>query len=100
MPAPLLHVGATVQCSHAGQATPVTPNPRVLVSGQATVAISSPYAVAGCSIPSCTAAQWLTGTTRVMSGGQPLVFMAGSSTCPPTNTPLVPLVAQSRVLGT
>lgn len=33
MPGFLLHFGATVQCSHAGQATPASPNPRVLVSG-------------------------------------------------------------------
>lgn len=30
-------------CAHAGQATPVAPNPRVLVSGQPTVAMSSAY---------------------------------------------------------
>lgn len=40
MPGFLLHLGATVLCSHAGQATPVAPNPRVLVSGQPTVPIS------------------------------------------------------------
>ena len=32
MPGPLLHLGATVLCSHGGQATPTAPNPRVLVS--------------------------------------------------------------------
>ena len=34
MPGPLLHLGATVLCSHGGQATPTAPNPRVLLSGQ------------------------------------------------------------------
>ena len=48
MPGPVLHVGATVLCAHGGQATPTVPNPRVMVSGQPTVTMSGPYAVAGC----------------------------------------------------
>jgi len=39
MPAPMLHLGATVLCSHAGQATPVAPFPRVTVSGQPVVTV-------------------------------------------------------------
>ena len=38
MPGRSLHLGATVLCAHGGQATPTAPNPRVLVSGQPTVA--------------------------------------------------------------
>ena len=34
MPGFLVHVGATVLCSHGGQAQPTVPNPRVTVSGQ------------------------------------------------------------------
>lgn len=49
MPGFLLHLGATVMCAHAGQATPVAPNPRVLVSGQPTVPMNSLYVVAACS---------------------------------------------------
>ena len=37
MPGPILHLGATVTCSHGGQAQPTAPNPRVLVSGQPVV---------------------------------------------------------------
>jgi hypothetical protein len=37
MPGFLLHVGATVLCSHAGQAQPTVPNPRVTVTGMPTV---------------------------------------------------------------
>ena len=51
MPGFLLHVGAQVLCAHAGQATPTTPNPRVTVSGQSTVLITTPYVVAGCTLP-------------------------------------------------
>jgi len=36
MPGFILHLGATVICSHGGQATPSAPFPRVLVSGQPT----------------------------------------------------------------
>ena len=50
MPAPILHLGATVLCTHAGQATPVAPFPRVTVSAQPIVTLSSPYVVAACAL--------------------------------------------------
>lgn len=98
----LLHPGATVLCSHAGQAMPTVPNPRVLVSGQPTVLISAPWAVAGCPLvppplPPCVTAQWVLGTTRVTSNGQPLVVMSGQAVTIPNGTPLIPVVAQTRV---
>ena len=104
MPGFLVHVGAQVLCSHAGQAQPTAPNPRVSVSGQPTVLLSSPYVVAGCTFPPpptangpCVSGQWLSGTTRVTSNGQPLVVNAGSSICAPTGTPLIVAVTQTRV---
>ena len=105
MPAPILHLGATVLCSHAGQATPLAPFPRVLLSGQPAVTLTSPYAVAGCALtgtpnPPCATAQWIAGALRVMAGGAPLVTMVGQSVCVPTGTPLMPVVAQTRVLAT
>lgn len=105
MPAPVLHLGATVLCSHAGQATPLAPFPRVLLSGQPAVTLTSPYGVAGCALtgtstPPCATGQWLTGAVRVTAGGAPLATMAGSSTCIPTGTPMLPVVAQTRVLAT
>jgi hypothetical protein len=105
MPAPILHLGATVLCSHAGQATPLAPFPRVTVSGQPVVTLATPYAVAGCALtgtptPPCVTAQWTLGALRVMAGGSPIVTMAGMSTCIPTGTPLMPLAAQTRVLAT
>jgi uncharacterized Zn-binding protein involved in type VI secretion len=105
MPAPALHLGAVVMCSHAGQATPVAPFPRVLLSGQPAVTLSSPYVVAGCALtgtgnPPCLTGQWLAGATRVLAGGVPVASMTGSSTCVPTGTPLVPVSAQTRVLVT
>jgi uncharacterized Zn-binding protein involved in type VI secretion len=105
MPAPALHLGAVVMCSHAGQATPVAPFPRVLLSGQPAVTLSSPYAIVGCALtgtgsPPCATGQWLVGATRVLAGGVPVASMTGSSTCVPTGTPLVPVNAQPRVLVT
>lgn len=105
MPAPVLHLGATVLCSHAGQATPVAPFPRVLVSGQPVVTLSSPYAVVGCaltgtSVPPCVTGQFISGAVRVLEGGAPLATLAGSSVCTPTGTPMLPVVAQPRVLAT
>ena len=105
MPAPVLHLGAVVTCSHAGPAQPLSPFPRVLLSGQPLVTIASPYAVTGCALtgtstPPCVTGQWLTGAARVVAGGVPVATMAGSSTCVPTGTPMLPMSAQPRVLVT
>src|SRR5437868_892942 len=104
MPGFLLHVGATVLCSHGGQAQPTVPNPRVLVGGQPTVTLAAPYVVAGCALPPppaangpCVTAQWLTGTTRVLSNGQPLLVQSSQAICAPTGTPLMIVVTQLRV---
>lgn len=105
MPAPALHLGAVVTCTHAGTATPVAPFPRVLLSGQSAVTLASPYAIVGCALtgtpnPPCVTGQWLSGAVRVLAGGVPLATMAGSSTCVPTGTPMLPVSAQPRVLAT
>jgi hypothetical protein len=105
MPAPILHLGATVLCSHAGQATPAAPFPRVLLSGQPAATIASPYVIAGCALasvpsPPCVSGQWLVGATRVLAGGVPVATMVGASTCIPTGAPMMPVVAQPRVLAT
>jgi hypothetical protein len=104
MPAPVLHLGAVVLCTHAGPATPVAPFPRVLLSGQPAVNLSSPYAITGCALtgsaPPCATGQWLTGATRVLAGGVPVATIAGSSTCIAPGTPLLPVSFQPRVLAT
>ena len=103
MPGFLVHVGAQILCSHAGQATPTVPNPRVTVSGQPTVLMTSPYAIAGCTLPPptaangpCVTAQWVSGTTRVTSSGQPLLVQSSQAICAPTGTPLLIVVTQLR----
>jgi hypothetical protein len=105
VPAPALHLGAVVTCGHAGPAQPLSPFPRVLLSGQPAVTIASPYAVTGCALtgtstPPCVTGQWLVGAVRVLAGGVPVALMTGSSTCIPTGTPMVPISAQPRVLVT
>jgi len=99
-------MGATVLCSHAGQAMPTVPSPVVMVSGMPVATIAAPYVVAGCPfVPPggngpCVTAQWVVGATRVLSQGQPLAIMTGSAVCAPTGTPLLPVVAQTRALAT
>jgi len=103
----LLHVGAQVQCAHLAAAQPSTPNSRVLLGGQATVTISSQYTVSGCTFPPppngngpCVSGQWLVGTVRITSGGEPLCIVGGQSICTPTGTPLSPVTSQTRVMAT
>lgn len=107
MPGPIVHFGATVLCTHAGQATPTASFPRVLVSGQPVVTQPTPYVVAGCTFPPptagngpCVTGQWLTGSVRVLAGALPLVLQASQSICAPTGTPMIASVVQPRVIAT
>jgi hypothetical protein len=100
-------VGPNVLCSHAGQAQPTVPNPRVTVTGQPTVTISSPYVIAGCTLPPplvangpCVTAQFVTAATRVTSNGQPLLLFDSQAICAPTGTLLIITVTQTRVTAT
>lgn len=106
MPGFMLHQGATVLCSHAGQAQPTVTNPRVMVNGLPTVFMSSPYVVAGCALPPppaangpCVTAQFVTGSVRVLSTGQPLLLLDSQAICAPTGTPLMIIVTQTRVVA-
>jgi len=106
VPGFLLHFGATVLCSHAGQAQPTVVNPRVLVSGQPTVMLTSPYVIAGCALPPppaangpCVTAQFVSSATRITSNGQPLLLFDSQAICAPTATPLLTVVTQTRATG-
>ncbi len=105
MPGYVLHMGATVLCAHAGQAQPTVPLVRLRVSGQNAVGQSAPYTIAGCSLvpPApgpCVTAQWTVGSTRLTSGGVPLLLQDSVASCIPTGTPLQVVVTQTRVKGT
>ena len=104
MPGFLLHLGATVQCTHVGRATPASPFPRVLVSGQPITTLPTQYLVAGCPLTPnaggpCISAQWTTAATRVLAGGTPVLLFDSQATCVPTGVPLVVLMTQTRALG-
>jgi hypothetical protein len=107
MPGFILHQGATVLCSHAGQAQPTVVNPRVTVSGQPLVTQPTVYAIAGCTLPTppaangpCVTAQWLTAATRVTAMGMPVLLLDSQALCTPTGTPLVIVATQGRVSAT
>ena len=87
MPGFLLHVGATVMCSHGGQAQPTVPNPRVVVMERS-------------NFRHIEALQFLMGSVRVTSLGQPLLVLSSTAICAPTGTPLVITVTQTRVVAT
>ncbi|MBN8923575.1 MAG: hypothetical protein BGP10_06200 [Rhodanobacter sp. 68-29] len=103
MPGFLIHIGASVLCSHGGQAQASMPNPRVTVGGQPTVTQPAPWLVAGCGLPPppaangpCISAQFVTAATRVSSGGQPLLLIDSQAICAPTGTPLLIVASQTR----
>jgi hypothetical protein len=54
--------------------------------------------VSGGPVP-CVTAQWIVAATRVFSNGQPVVLMDSQAICVPNGTPLLPVVAQMRVIG-
>jgi hypothetical protein len=105
MPSPILHLGATVSCTHAGQATPTAPFPRVLVSAQAVVTVMSPYAIVQCRLTGtptapCATGQFVTGAARVLAGGAAVATLMSESVCVPTGTSMLPTMAQTRVIAT
>ncbi len=105
MPGFMLHQGATVLCMHGGQAQATAPNPRVRVSGQPVVTQLAPHTVAGCpfSTPGgpmpCVTAAWVTGATRVLVGGAPVLLQDSQAVCVPNGTGVQVLVTQMRVKG-
>ena len=105
MPGYVLHLGATITCSHPpGPAQPVTSVPRVKVGGQAVVVETAQYAITGCALELtsstfCTTAQWLTGATRVQVLKTPALLQDSRSMSPQTGAPLQVMVTQVRVKG-
>ncbi len=102
MPGFLIQQAATVLCMHGGQAMPLMPNPAVTLDGMPSCLLPDPWAVAGCpgippAVPPCVTANWIVGTTRVTSYGQPLLVQSSQAVCVPTGTPLLPVFTQTRV---
>lgn len=114
MPGPVVHVGASVICPHAGSVSVVSANTRVLVGGQPAATIADNYPVAGCpfQVPigtgtkpqPCVTARWLTPATRVLVNGQPVIIQTSTGICQsveqiPQGPPTV-VAAQPRVVAT
>ncbi|MCB1874053.1 MAG: DUF4280 domain-containing protein [Gammaproteobacteria bacterium] len=106
MPGFLLHQGATVLCSHGGQAQATSPNPRVMVGGQPVVTQPTPHMVAGCPFTTpagtpmpCVTAQWVSAALRVKAGGVPVLLQDSQATCIPNGTPVSIVATQVRVRG-
>jgi hypothetical protein len=105
MPGYLLHVGATVTCSHPpGPAQPMSSVARVKVTGQPIVTLNIQYTVTGCALstsssPFCTSAKWLTGATRVKALNNPVLLQDSQSMSPQTLAPLKVMLTQVRVKG-
>jgi hypothetical protein len=102
MPGFLLHQGAVVMCLHGGQAMPIAPNPSVTLMGMPSATLTVPWVVAGCpgippAVPPCVTGQWLMGTMRVTSFGQPLVVQSGIAITAPGGATLMPVSMQTRV---
>lgn len=115
MPGFLMHVGAACQCTHAGPATIVPSQPRVLVSAQPVATMTAQIAVVGCAftIPGpkpqpCVTIKWLMPSTRVLVMGQPAMVLPAPGVAPgvcqsaeqiPQGPPIVSAV-QPRVIAT
>lgn len=110
MPGFLYHVGAQAQCPHFGQATTVSSNTRVLVSGQPVATVADTTTVAGCPFttpepkPSpCVTVRWTVAATRVLINGQPALLQSSTGICQnplqvPQGPPIITLT-QTRVSG-
>jgi len=98
---PVLQLGARILCGHGGQVIDVMPSPRVQVGGAPALTQPGPFVVGGCPNASppgpCVTAQWITASTRVLAGGQPLLLLDSAGICAPTGVPALPVVGQIRV---
>jgi hypothetical protein len=95
MPGLILHVGASIVCTHAATATIIPTQPRVLVSGQPVAVLGDQIVVAGCpfQIPvgtgtkpqPCVTVKWIMVSARVTVMGKPMLLQPapgpGSGIC-------------------
>jgi hypothetical protein len=111
MPSKLYHVGAKTLCPHAGNATTVSSNTRVKVSGMAVATVDDLTTVAGCTftVPTnkpqpCVKVQWLVPAVRVKVMGTWVLLETSGGACQsaeqiPQGQPNV-VATQTRVKGT
>jgi hypothetical protein len=70
--------------------------------GMPTATIAAPWVIAGCvgilpTVPPCVTGQWMLGTLRVTSLGQPLAVQSGIGITAPGAVPLMPVTMQTSV---
>ena len=76
MAAPILHVGAMVQCPHQIPAQLIAASARVKVGGQPVLVVNDTFIIAGCPFTvgtkyqGCVKITWIVPATRVKVGGQ------------------------------
>lgn len=101
----LLHQGATVLCTHGGQATPGTASLRVKLGGQPATTVAHTYTIAACPFTTpepapkpCTTVQWTTPATRVRIEGQPALLSTSQGiTIGPMGTQGTPMAVAQQV---
>lgn len=102
----LLNQDATGLCSHGGDATPITGNPRVKVGGAPVLTVASQLSIAGCpnnptgvSPMPCAIAMYTVGASRVKVMNMPVLLDSSTSTNIPTGVSTTITRTQARVKG-
>ena len=108
MPAPILHLGAIVAVHARRPGDAASRRSRAsCCRGQPVVTLTSPYAIAGCAphrhraAPPCVTGQWI--SRRDARAGRRRAGRDDDRArrrASPTGTPMLPVVAQTRVLAT
>jgi hypothetical protein len=109
MPAPIVAVGAVIQCPHGGMGQLIPSSPRVLAGGTPVGTLADQYLIAGCAFSPgaphpCVRIQWVVPAARVMAGGVPVILQSSVGLCQAADQapqgPAVVSFTQPRVLGT
>jgi len=108
--APLVAVGASAICPHAGTVSIVSADTRVLLGGQPAATATDQFLIAACpfTLPSttphpCMTVRWVAPAARVRINGQPAVLQTSTGLChaadqAPQGPPTV-IATQVRVIG-
>ena len=106
----IVHVNASINCPHKGDASVISSNTRVKVGGNAVAMLSDLYTIDQCinALPSgtkspCLTIQWIVPALRVRVSGQPIILKSSTGLCLagiiPQGAPMV-VSTQTRVKGT
>lgn len=100
MPSPILTVAATIMCPHGGQVTGVPTKLTLTIQGQPVLVQTDTFLVAGCPFLTpagnplpCVAVQWLTGATKCLAGGVPVLLQTSQGMTTGTGPPVPVIIA-------